>query len=120
MSIKLTLPYPPSANHAHHNLPNGSRILNKAARQFYDDVQMLVNIAGVEGIKGEYSLTIHVYRPRTNADLSNALKLTEDALQRAGAIENDKHCVRIVAERHEAEKPKKANARVIVELEKVA
>lgn len=42
-------------------------------------------------------IEIDVYYPHDRSDLDNSLKVVLDCLQVVGAIENDKHCGRIVA-----------------------
>lgn len=113
--MKLTLPYPPTLNHSHYHVPGGARVLKPAARKFYEDVRLLAAAAGAEVVQGEYVMTLHVYRPQTNADPSNVVKLLEDSLQGI-LIENDKFCKELHLYRYEAEKPKRQNARVIVEV----
>lgn len=115
MSITLTLPYPPSVNHSHWHTRSGARVLKPAARAFYEEVAAIAHNAGVEPIVGKVALTMHIYSAAVNEDASNRIKLLEDALQ-GFAYENDKQVSEIHVYKHDAEKPKRKNARVEVEV----
>lgn len=119
MSIRLTLPYPPSVNHAHFHTRSGARVLKPKARAFYEEVAVIARNAGVSLIEGKVSLTMHIYCAAVNDDASNRIKLTEDSLQ-GWAYANDKNVTELHIYKHEAEKPKRKNARVEVEIKRVA
>lgn len=116
---KFTIPYPPSINHAHWHTASGARVLKPHTRKFYDDVAIIAANACAEPISGKVSLTLHIYCAAVNEDISNRIKVTEDALQ-GYAYHNDKQVSELHIYRHEAEKPKRKNARVIVEVKEVA
>lgn len=115
MSIKLTLPYAPSINHAHWNTSSGKRVLKPQARAFFEEVAAIAQAARIEPISGDVSITMHIYRAATNHDISNRIKITEDALQ-GWAYENDKNVSELHIYKHEASKPKTKTARIEVEV----
>jgi crossover junction endodeoxyribonuclease RusA len=112
---KLTLPYPPSLNHAHYNVKGGGRVLTAKARTFYANAAVIARSAGVERIEGDVVVTLYVYRAATNEDAENRAKFTLDALQGI-AYDNDKQIVEIHIYRKDAEQPKRKNARVEIEV----
>jgi crossover junction endodeoxyribonuclease RusA len=109
--IKLTLPFPPSANHMIHK-GNGRRYRSKAYKQFLSEVFWIVRGEGVELVEGDIAITLHVYRKMKRGDLDNRIKPTLDALN--GVVYNDdKQIVEIHAYRHDD----KNNPRVEVVIE---
>lgn len=86
MLINIEIPMPPSVNKAYWNNPRGGRgrILTKTARQFKEGVTELVHCYLAEhdlvAEKSEYGLYIIMYTSRHNRDVSNIIKLTEDAV----------------------------------------
>ncbi len=50
-------------------------------------------------IKGLFELEINVYNGSQRPDLDNAFKITLDCLQSCKAIENDRNCVKITAQK---------------------
>lgn len=50
-------------------------------------------------IKGFFELEIDVYNGSQRPDLDNAFKIVMDCLQSCKAIENDRNCVKIVAQK---------------------
>lgn len=84
----LRLPYPPSVNRMWRNY--GGRVVKSAeARDYQHAVQVAATAAGIEPLDGRiaWDLTIHPRQPKkpTGArvrcmDVSNALKIAEDAL----------------------------------------
>lgn len=115
MSINLTLPYAPSVNHAHWHKKNGARVLKPKARAFFEEVAAIAKNACIEPIEGDVSITMHIYRAAINHDISNRIKITEDALQ-GWAYANDKNVSELHIYKHEATKPKKKTARIVVEV----
>ena len=115
----FTLPYPPSINHAHWHMASGTRILKPATRKFYEDVALIAGNACERVIDGNVSLTLHIYCAAVNEDASNRIKVLEDSLQ-GYAYHNDKQVKELHIYRHDAEKPKRKNARVVVEVQEVA
>jgi Holliday junction resolvase len=79
-TICLVLPFPPSVNGLYAPVAKGRLVLSEAGRVFkaqagwlardaYRDVPMACDVA----------LRVNVYRPRRRGDLSNLLKVVEDA-----------------------------------------
>lgn len=52
-----------------------------------------------KNIKGLFELHLHVFNSSQRPDLDNALKIILDCLQSCKAIENDRQCVKIIAEK---------------------
>lgn len=50
-------------------------------------------------IKGLFELNIQVYNSSQRPDLDNAFKVVLDCLQACKAIQNDRNCIKIVAEK---------------------
>ncbi|RQO57984.1 RusA family crossover junction endodeoxyribonuclease [Paucibacter sp. KBW04] len=136
--IKLTLPYPISANVYWRSYARGGRAIvtvSKEAEQYRSQVNLLCWQAGIrEPIQGRVAITVQLFpqRPLDWAkrarkdpdgwdndvrciDLDNANKVLLDALKDV-AIEDDKWVRRIVAERME---PDDKGARVVVTIEAI-
>lgn len=83
--LRLTTSLPPSSNSAYANAAKGRRLTPKG-RVFKRDLHHLANQAGAQTIKirAPYSLSLIVYFPDTRrSDVSNRVKLVEDALMEA-------------------------------------
>lgn len=82
MSRPLVLPLPPSANNLYRNVPGKGRVLNKTGREYKQLARMLAMGARMPMLRGDVALTMVVYFPnRRRRDLSNTLKVVEDALK---------------------------------------
>lgn len=110
--IRLTLPYPPTVNHAK-AVVRGRLITSREGRRYFETARMLAR-AAYKGplLTGPVELRLDVYRPRRIGDLSNRIKVLEDALVGV-VLEDDSQVTRIVAARFED----KTNPRVEVEIE---
>lgn len=112
--MKLTLPVPPSANRYWRTF-RGHSVVSAEAKAYKIDAAWMAKAAGItEPLAGDVALTVRWYRERKSGDLSNRLKILEDALNGI-AYNDDSQIVRIVAERYDD----KRNPRVEVEVEKV-
>lgn len=112
--IAFTVPYPPSANR-YWRVWRGHAVLSNEARAYKRSVCLALKASGVKPLDGPLRLVLRVYRPRKAGDLSNRIKVLEDALQDA-AFEDDAQIVSIVADRFDD----KARPRVEVEISEVA
>jgi crossover junction endodeoxyribonuclease RusA len=74
----LTLPEPPSSNRYWRTF-RGRVVKSKEARSYQQAVQVLA--AGRKAIKGPIKLAVRWYRSAKRGDLSNRIKVVEDALQ---------------------------------------
>ena len=84
--MKLTLPWPPSANRYYRTV-NGRPILSAIARQYRATVVAMYND---QPLTGRLSVTITANPPDLRKrDLDNLLKQTLDALQHAGIYLDD-------------------------------
>lgn len=86
----LTLPVPPSVNHNMHPTASGGRVLTAEHRGFRSIVAATVYNAKLPKLYGRLSVYIRINAPRADA-CDNFTKPILDALQRAGAIENDRN-----------------------------
>lgn len=112
-AIKLTLPYPPSANRYWRVAKN--RIYRSSeANAYIEQVQSLCNLENVEPMEGNIAVTLEVYRPRQSGDLDNRAKICLDAIQ-SYAYHNDNQIVEIHATRHDD----KRNPRIELTIEEV-
>lgn len=109
--MKLTLPYPPTANTYWRHV--GRKVLLSAeARAYRTEVAWKAKLAGVRPLSGPVVVALDVYRPRRIGDLDNRIKQLLDAL-RDIAFEDDDQVVDIHARRFDD----KANPRVEVTVE---
>ncbi|WP_395806891.1 RusA family crossover junction endodeoxyribonuclease [Archangium minus] len=79
--IRLTLPYPPSANTYWKPARGRGLVPSDEALRYKVAVAQLVQAAGVQPLKGPVRLTMKAYRPRRVGDLDNVRKVLLDALQ---------------------------------------
>lgn len=111
--MQVTLPYPPSANTNWR--PAGGRIIkSKEARAYQVEAGWMARAAGVRPTRDPVILTLRVYRPQQSGDLSNRIKVLEDALNGV-AYYDDAQVIEIHAYRYDD----KSNPRVEVEIETV-
>lgn len=96
-TISLVLPYPPSSNVYWRNW-RGRMVVSGEARAYRNAVGLECRSKNVTPLDGTVRLVLHVYRPRKAGDLSNRIKVVEDALQ-GYAFNNDSQVVAIVATR---------------------
>lgn len=108
--MKVTLPYPPSANRYWRTF-RGRAVLSAEAKVYKKHVAALLAAAGHKPVSGPVAYTAHIYRPLRSGDLDNRLKVLGDALTGFAWLD-DKQVVEIHAYRHDD----KANPRVEVEV----
>jgi crossover junction endodeoxyribonuclease RusA len=86
--ITLTLPYPPSSNRYWRHSKNGKPYVSEEAKAYKSAVFYAVpSVLRNRLITGELAVTFKFYRPLKSGDLSNRIKILEDALQ--GVLFND-------------------------------
>jgi Holliday junction resolvase RusA-like endonuclease len=109
--LKLTLPYPPSANSLT-AVVRGRRVKTREHRRYAVAVSSVASKAGAQVLEGPLVLSVDVYRPRRSGDLDNTLKAIQDSLK--GILwKDDAQIVEIRARRYES----KENPRVEVMVE---
>ena len=89
--IELTLPWPPTINHAKH-FWRGRVVTSKAARDYRTEVKVIAATAAPGIDLGEARLEVHIQAfPPDNRkrDLDNIQKVLIDALQAAGLFKDD-------------------------------
>lgn len=112
--ITLTLPYPPSANRYWRQGKNGRVYVSPEAESYKNEVFWLCVKQSLHPFDGDVKLTLDFYRPRKSGDLSNRIKVLEDALQN-NAYHDDKQVVEIHARRFDD----KRRPRVEVEITEI-
>lgn len=112
--IRLTLPYPPSANR-YWRVVRGQTLVSAEARAYKRTVAQLCLVARIRPFTGDVMLMLDIYRPLRRGDLSNRIKVLEDALE-GYAFDDDAQVVDIAARRFDD----KANPRAEVVIIPVA
>lgn len=83
-AVTLTLPLPPSVNHAYRNATiNGKarRVQRSGVRLYKAEVKTMALMQRARMLEGDVSLTAMVYFPdKRRRDLSNVIKVMEDSL----------------------------------------
>ncbi|HEX5750033.1 MAG TPA: RusA family crossover junction endodeoxyribonuclease [Archangium sp.] len=87
-SIRLTLPYPPSANTYWKPAPGRGLVPSDEARRYKAAVELIARREGVLPLTGPVRVTLRVYRPRRVGDLDNTRKVLLDALQGWGFLDD--------------------------------
>jgi len=75
----ITLPHPPSSNR-YWRVWNGRAVKGKEARDYQALIKVLAHNAGMRPVEGEVAMTVTWFRARRAGDLSNRIKVLEDAL----------------------------------------
>lgn len=110
--MKLILPYPPSANTYWRSIGRGRVILSREARAYKRTVALIHS--KVKPLQGYLKLTMSVYRPLKRGDLSNRIKVLEDALNGIAYVDDDQ-----IVEIHALRLDDKENPRVEVEVTEI-
>lgn len=123
--MKLTLPYPPSANRywRKRTMPGktGAAAVvvyrTPVAKAYVAGVERLVRERAPDPYPGDVCIAVDVFRPRKSGDLSNRFKVLEDAL-RGVAIVDDSYTVEIVMRRWEDADFPRVQAEVLMATER--
>ena len=78
---------------------HGSLCKTTALKDYEKSFYLQCNEYRNKNIKGLFELEINVYNGSQRNDLDNAMKAGLDCLQSCKAIENDRNCVKIVAQK---------------------
>ena len=115
-TLWLFITVPPTTNHYYAGV-RGRKIISKAGREWTAQaVRSIRQQHTGPAFTGDVRIEATWYRERRSGDLSNRSKPTEDALQKAGVLENDSQ----IAELEWKRKEDKANPRceiVVTQLE---
>ena len=96
--MRATLPYPPSAN-AYWRPWRGGVVKTPEARAYQLAVGLkLLALGYTRPPKGHVKLSLEIFRPRRRGDLTNHIKVLEDALQ-GHFFRDDEQVVELIAER---------------------
>lgn len=112
--MKITLPPPPSAN-VYWRKWNNRMVLSNEARAYKKQVGLIAMLRKVAPFTGDVVLTMHWFRERKSGDLSNRIKVVEDALN-GHAYYDDKQVVELHAYRSDDRK----HPRVEIEITEAA
>jgi crossover junction endodeoxyribonuclease RusA len=97
--VKLTLPYPPSANRYWRSC-RGRVVPSTEAIAYKRSVGLLCRAARAPKLSGDVVVTVEVFRPARRGDLDNRLKVLLDAL-RGYVFDDDDQVVAIHAQRRD-------------------
>lgn len=97
--MRITLPYPPSANRYWRNV-NGRMVVSQEAAKFRESVEIECMVAGIRPVDSSVCVSLDFYRPAKRGDLDNLLKVVLDSLI-GWAYVDDKQVVEIHAMRHD-------------------
>lgn len=116
--VVLTLPYPPTGNHAWKHTRAGKHYLTAEARGYYELVCHVVRQAGMAMyLDGKLIVEADIYPPdNRRRDLDNAWKVLSDACTKAGVWMDDTQISRLVLERME----RVEHGRVLIRVQSVA
>ena len=89
--VELYLPIPPSANDLW-RYGRGRVFKSDEYKNWIEDALIQINAQNPGSILGPYRLTLLFRRDATRMDSDNVIKATNDALQRAGCVLNDRDC----------------------------
>ena len=98
--ILLSIPYPPSGNHMWKK-GQGRTYLTKRAIAYYSQVAWIIKSSGLAmQIEERLEVEVDIYPPdRRKRDLSNVIKVVEDACTKAGLWQDDSQIDRLVLQR---------------------
>lgn len=114
MTIRLTLPVPPSAN-VFYRTVNGRMLLSREGRDYKALVFVMAKQQRIAPpLLGPVTMTVWWYRERKSGDLDNRLKALQDALQDVAYL-NDSQIVELHAYRDDSD-PKHARVEVTIEV----
>ena len=91
---------------------HGSLAKTPALKDYEKSFYLQCSIYRNKNIKGLFELNVNVYNGSQRPDLDGSFKILLDCLQSCKAIENDRNCVKIVAQKF----VDKMNARIDFEL----
>ena len=100
--MKITLPYPPSANR-YWRVFRGRAVKSAEARAYQAHVAAIATRHGMRPVCGDVAVTLDVYRPAKRGDLDNQIKVLLDSLK-GFAFDDDKQVIHIDAKRFDDKK----------------
>jgi crossover junction endodeoxyribonuclease RusA len=101
-SVTIELPWPPSANR-YWRMWQGRMVVSSEARQYKLDVAARARLAGLRPTDNPVCISLDLYRPAKRGDLSNRIKIVEDALQGV-AYHDDSQVIELHARRFDDKK----------------
>ena len=78
--MRITLPYPPQANHLY-TIARGRKVLSTKGRAYKAGVEKTCLIARIKPQTGNLKVSVWIYRPRKIGDIDNALKSVLDSVK---------------------------------------
>ena len=108
IQLRYTLPFPPSSNRYWRTTRNGIMYVSAEAKDYQHEVRAIVGDDRPE-LSGELRLEVELFAPdRRRWDVSNRVKILEDALQHCGVLADDRFVDDLRARRHPPQKPGRA------------
>ena len=90
IGIDMTLPWPPSMNSYYGSDRTGRKWVSRRGVDFREVTKKVVEVRFPKPMEGRLALRVAYFPPtRRKYDIDNYLKPLLDALERAGAFEND-------------------------------
>ncbi len=96
--MTITLPYPPSANR-HWRSCRGKVFVSAEAKAYKALAAQMARQQGMKLTERPVSFLVRVYRPQKSGDLTNRIKVLEDALEGVAYV-NDKQIIESHAYRY--------------------
>ncbi len=101
----INLPYPPSLRGLYKPRFGGGLYMSPEGKKYKQDVKMIFLSNNLPSFEGFVRVRIEMYPPdRRKRDIDNILKITQDALQDAGVIEDDSKILTLWVNKNEVRK----------------
>jgi len=99
--IVFDLPFPPSVNKYYRRVGKNV-VISKRGREYREEVISIFKGLKKDPIDGQIAMGIDAYPPdKRRRDIDNILKALLDALEHAGAYQNDNQIVKLLVSKHE-------------------
>lgn len=110
--MRITLPYPPSANRYYRNVGRRT-LISREGRAYRDKVRAILPTGLTTPFAGPLAVYVDVFPPdRRRRDLDNTQKALLDALQYGGVYQDDSQIARLHIERRDVVKDGKVLVRI--------
>lgn len=114
--MKIVLPLPPSINRYYtQNKYTGRRVKTKEAKSWESEALWMLKKIRKKFRKKEVVVIYEYYFKDNRSDYINRAKITDDIIEKAGIIDNDRQII----EGHIYKRIDKKNPRVEIEIEKI-
>ncbi len=111
--LLIELPWPPSVNHYYRRVGHRT-LISREGRKYRKEICAILRNLHVRPLSKDLSMTVDAYPPdKRRRDADNILKSLLDALQHAGAYQDDSQIKKLSVELLEPHRP---NGKVVVRL----